>query len=212
MKKVLGGIAGILVLGLVGVAGAAMTQPDVVHVERSVTMSATVGDVFPLANDYTQFAKWMPWAELDPNQTVTISDPPAGVDAWYAWKGNSDVGSGKMTHTGVIENAEIKQHLEFFEPFESEAEVTFTFVPVNDGVAVTWAFDQQADFPSKVMGLFMDMDAMLGADFERGLSKLQPLAEAQAVARAETHRLAALEAEKQAADLAAEEAATASAE
>ena len=44
-------------------------------------------------------------------------------------------------------------------------------------VEVTWTFDQQADFSTKIMLVFMDMDAMIGADFERGLGTLKGVVE-----------------------------------
>jgi hypothetical protein len=71
--------------------------------------------------------------------------------------------------------------LEFIEPFASIAQSTVSTKPAGEGkVEVTWAFDEDAGFGTKVMTVFMDMDKMLGPDFEKGLGNLQKLVEADA--------------------------------
>lgn len=181
-KIALGALALVAVFVLVILILAA-TKPDQLHVERSLVMRGTPAEVFPYANDFTKFIVWMPWAELDPDQTVEFSDPPAGVGAWYTWSGNDDVGQGRME---VLSSApdEVVHKLEFIEPWASVAESTISMkVAGEDEVEVTWAFDQDANFGTKLMTVFMDMDSMLGADFAKGLSRLQPLVEADADAR-----------------------------
>jgi hypothetical protein len=59
-------------------------------------------------------------------------------------------------------------------------------------------------FMSKAAGLFMDMDAMLGPEFEKGLALLEPLGVAAASTRVEAERV---EAERVQAERVAEEAA-----
>jgi len=43
---------------------------------------------------------------------------------------------------------------------------------------VTWALEGKAPFFAKVIHLFLDMDSMVGKDFESGLAGLKKLAEA----------------------------------
>jgi hypothetical protein len=179
-KKVALGVLGAFVLAVVVVLGLAVGKPDKLHIERSLVMQGTPAHVFPYANDFTKFVTWIPWTALDPNQTTKFSDPSSGVGATYEWSGNDDVGSGRMEILSAEPNAVVHQ-LDFLEPFESHAQSTVSMKSVADGkVEVTWAFDQDANFGSKVMAVFMDMDKMLGPDFEKGLSNLQKLVEADA--------------------------------
>lgn len=191
MKRVLIGIGGVLALGVLGFAVAASTQPDTTHVERSATVAAAPADVFPYINDFSRWDKWSPWHDLDPNQKVAVSENPAGVGAWYTWEGNDDVGKGKMTIEESVPPERLVEDLAFLEPFESRALITFTLTPEGAGTKVTWAYDAENPFMSKVFGMMVDMDAMLGADFEKGLARMKPLAEADAVARVEAERVAA---------------------
>ncbi|EDM81960.1 hypothetical protein PPSIR1_05818 [Plesiocystis pacifica SIR-1] len=179
-KKVLFGVLGVLVLAVVVVLAMAAMKPDQIAVERSLVMKGTPADVKPFASDYTKFTTWIPWTELDPDQTMEFSDPPSGVGAWYTWSGNDDVGSGRMEILSVGD-AEVVHRLTFIEPFASVAESTVRMKDAGEGqVEVTWAFVQDADFGTKLMTVFLDMDAMLGADFDKGLARMKPLVEAAA--------------------------------
>lgn len=189
-----------IAIGLIGLAlitflGVVSMQPDTTHVERSVVMASTPADTFPFANNFDKWLLWNPWQGLDPSQKMTFSDSREGPGAWYTWEGNKDVGKGKMTIKSTKPPEQLNYTVDFMEPFASTADITLSFVAEGDKTKVTWAFDGKNDFMGKAFGLFMDMDAMLGADFEKGLNKLKPLAE-----QATTDRLAA---EKAAAEAAA---------
>jgi hypothetical protein len=54
-------------------------------------------------------------------------------------------------------------------PQVASTEVTFT--------EVTWAMRGSCAYMAKLMGLFLDMDKMIGKDFEVGLANLKTLAE-----------------------------------
>lgn len=205
MKKVLLGLLAVFVVVVLGVLGMAMTKPDNAHIERSAVIAAAPADIMPLLSNFTEFVKWSPWSQVDPTQTTTFSDPPHGDGAWYAWKGNDQVGEGKMT-TLALTDTSMKLKLEFFAPWQAQSEVTYTLAPEGDGTKVTWAYDEPQKMMNKVMAVFMDMDAMLGADFEKGLASLGPLAVEAKAARiaAEAEAAAAAEAEAAAAAAAAD--------
>jgi hypothetical protein len=203
MKKVLLGIAGALVVTIGGVAAAASMQPETTHVERSVTVAASAADLEPHVSDFTNFVNWSPWTGLDPDQTTTFSDPSGGQGAWYTWEGNDDVGKGRMDLT-LQEPGKVTHHLTFLEPFAAEADANILWTQQGDGLEVTWTYDADNDFMGKVMSLFMDMDDMLGPDYEKGLASLKSNVEKDAETR--------IAKEKQAAEQAATEAAAKAAE
>jgi len=183
MKKILTVIGGVLGVAVVGVLGAASLKPDVTHVERSLVMAAAPQDVFPYLEDYDKWYEWNPWAERDPAEKVTFSEVHHGEGAWTEWDGNDDVGQGRMTKTKVVLNERVEEDLHFMRPFDSHARAFLTVAPEGDGTKVTWGFDSDNSFGSKIMAVFMDMDAMIGPDFLHGLEKLKPLAEGAAKVR-----------------------------
>jgi hypothetical protein len=76
---------------------------------------------------------------------------------------------------------QIQYKLEFIEPFSAVAQTTFQIAPEGDTAArVRWAMEGSNNFMSKVFGIFMDMDAAIGADFEKGLANLKAQSEAEA--------------------------------
>lgn len=179
-KKIALGILGVLGLFVAVVLILAATKPDQIHIERKLVMRGTPAHVFPYANDFKKFVTWIPWTELDPSQKMEYSEPSSGVGAWYTWSGNDDVGSGRMELLSAEPNKVVLE-LKFIEPFESVAESSVTSKAVGeDQVEVTWAYDADADFGTKIMCVFMDMDAMMGPDFEKGLANLKALVEADA--------------------------------
>jgi hypothetical protein len=182
MKKVLLGIAGVVGLGVVGMVGGASMQEDHTHLERKITVAASAEDIKYFAEDLKGFNEWSPWSELDPDMEQKYSDPSGGVGATYEWKGNDDVGHGIMTVKSSTDG-KVEHDLKFIEPFEAKSLATITWQAKGEELEVTWAFDQDNSFGSKMAMMFMDMEGMLGADYEKGLSQLKPVVEKAAAAR-----------------------------
>jgi uncharacterized protein YndB with AHSA1/START domain len=163
----------------------AMVQPDEFRVTRSTTIAAPAPNVFALVNELHNWEKWNPWQKVDPAMKVTFSGPPAGVGAGYEWVGNKDVGEGRL---GIIESRPsdlVRLKLEFLKPFAATNTAEFTFKPEGNGTAnnktvVTWSMFGNKNFISKVMGLVMNMDKMVGGQFEKGLADMKATAEAGA--------------------------------
>ena len=74
---------------------------------------------------------------------------------------------------------EIVTHLHFIRPFESEADAITTLEKTKDGVKVTWSYHDETPYHLNVINLFLNMDAMLGPDFDKGVHRLKELVEKQ---------------------------------
>ena len=204
LKKILFGVVAVLV-ALMGVIA---TRPDTYTVQRTATLKASPDVAFALVNDFRQWGEWSPWDKLDPNQKRTFEGAELGVGARYGWSGNDQVGEGRMSIEESKANELVRIKLEFLKPWASTNATSFQFSPTADGVSVTWKMEGNHDFMGKAMSLVMDMDAMLGKDFDAGLANMGKAAEAEMQKRAEAAKLAA---EKAAAEAAAEAAAAAAA-
>jgi uncharacterized protein YndB with AHSA1/START domain len=155
----------------------ASMQPDTFRVERSATISAPPDMIFPLISDYRNWAAWSPWDKLDPGMTKTYSGAASGVGAAYEWSGNRQVGSGRMEIIESVPNAKIAMDLHFLKPFEARNTSEFILQAEGDATIITWAMHGPYPFISKVMGIFVSMDDMVGGDFEKGLARLKAVAE-----------------------------------
>ena len=177
MKKKLGIALGVLAMLIGAFLVLVAMQPAEFAIERSAQIAAPPAKVFALVNDFHQWEGWSPWAKLDPEMKTTFSGPDSGVDAAYAWVGNSEVGEGKMTITESTPTERVVIRLEFLKPFEATNSATFSFAPEGDGTKVTWRMDGTNNFVGKAFGLLMDMDGMVGGSFEQGLAAMKGIAE-----------------------------------
>lgn len=176
LKKILIVLAVLVIAFVLYVA----QRPADFRIERSITISAPPAVVFAQVNDLHAWQEFSPWAKLDPAAKVSFSGPQAGVGSAFTWAGNSEVGEGTMT---IIESkpAELVQfRLDFLKPMKSTSTAEFTFRPVANGTAVTWSMFGKNNFVCRAVCVFMDMDKMVGGQFEQGLAKLKSLSEAAA--------------------------------
>jgi uncharacterized protein YndB with AHSA1/START domain len=158
---------------LAGLLIYAATRPDSFRIERSASIKAPPEKIFALINDLHRWTSWSPWEKIDPALKRTYSGPQSGKGAAYAWEGNSKVGSGRMEITDAAPSSNVVIKLDFFKPFEAHNTAEFTLAPGTQGTTVTWAMFGPSPFVSKLMGIFCNMDRMVGAQFEQGLANLK---------------------------------------
>jgi len=178
MLHILGIVAAVLIAILLLVLVVASTRPGAFEVKRSKTLRATPDRIFSFLNDFHQWPTWSPWEKLDPGMTRTHSGAASGKGAIYAWKGNKKVGEGRMEILDSAAPAKVTIKLDFFKPFEAHNTAEFTLQAKGPETELTWAMRGSQPFMMKVMSLFMNMDQMIGKDFETGLANLKAAAEA----------------------------------
>ncbi len=162
------------------------TRPATFRVERSTSIAASPEAVFAQVNDFHNWVAWSPWEKLDPEMKRTFGGPASGKGSTYGWVGNDKVGEGKMTIEQSTPPAALGIKLEFIKPFEQSSDVKFAFSPEGAGTKVTWSMEGENNFLSKAFSLFMDMDKLVGGDFERGLASLKTTAEGAGAQKATT--------------------------
>lgn len=151
----------------------AWTRPDTFAVERSLTIAAPAEKLFPLIDDFNNWPAWSPYEDRDPAMTRTIGGARSGKGATYAWAGNKNVGKGRMEILDSHPPSSIMIKLDFEQPFEAHNIAEFTLQPVAGGTNVTWMMHGPAPFMTKLIGIFINFDRMIGKDFEAGLAKLK---------------------------------------
>jgi hypothetical protein len=169
-------IIAVIVVIIAAILIYASTRPDTLHVERSISIMASPEKVFPFINDFRQWDAWTPFNK-DPAMKKTYSGNASGKGAAYAWEGNKEVGQGEIAITESSPPARIVFDLHMMKPFEGRNVATFTFNASGDSTKVTWSLDDKPKLIAKVIGLFCNLDQMIGKDFEVGLARLKAIAE-----------------------------------
>lgn len=177
-KKIVAVLAGVIIILLIVIT----MQATAFTIERRVTINAPADVIFTHVNDFHRWAAWSPWEKMDADLKKTYSGPESGVGAHYEWDGEK-TGSGNMT----IKEAKADRtaiELNFVKPFAATNEAVFTVKPLGAENEVTWSMTGQRNFMAKAAGLVMDMDKLVGGDFEKGLADLKKAAEATVAAAA----------------------------
>jgi len=196
MKILKGLFLAVLALVAVFVVVGLVFLPRSVHVERSADIDAPPAQVYPLVASMERFNEWSPWADLDPAATYEFTGPSQGVGARMTWRSDKpEVGAGSQEVIAATENRDVQVRLGF--EGQGEAMSGWTLRPHGEGTRATWSFDMDLGMNPVMRWMGLMIDGPIGADYERGLARLEQVAEQEAAeARAvEAAAQAAAEAE-----------------
>lgn len=167
----IGLVALVAVLAIVG-----MVLPRYVTVERDVIVQATPEAVYPHVASLQAFSEWSPWGDIDPDMVVAYSGPEIGVGNVMEWTSeHPNVGNGRQEILEVVENESVRTALDFGEM--GTAEAWWRLTSEGTGTRVIWGLT--ADMGQGPVGRWVGlmMDGWVGADYERGLARLQGIVE-----------------------------------
>ncbi|GAB3255460.1 SRPBCC family protein [Chitinimonas naiadis] len=167
----------VVVVVLVAILVAAASRPDTFRFERSIVISAPPEKAYELIADMRRWVEWSPWERLDPQLKRAHSGAPSGEGAIYEWDGNNKVGAGRMEILEAEPPVRLLIKLDFLRPFKANNMAEFLLQQQGGQTTLTWAMFGPSNFMSKLMGIFISMDKMLGKDFDAGLASLKFLAE-----------------------------------
>lgn len=170
-------VAIVILVAVVGLLAYAATRPGSFRVQRTASIKAPPEKIFPLITDLKAWKAWSPYETKDPAMQRTLSGAASGKGAVYEWSGNKDVGKGRMEITDAVAPSKVLIKLDFLAPFEAHNTAEFSLQGMGDSTEVTWAIYGPSPFITKLMGVFLNMDKMIGRDFELGLRNLKAAAE-----------------------------------
>jgi uncharacterized protein YndB with AHSA1/START domain len=177
IKTIVIAVIVLIVIGVGVVLGLAAMKPDTFRVQRAMAIKAPPEKIFALINDFHAWGQWSPWEKKDPAMRRTFSGAPNGKGAAYAWEGDKNVGQGSMEIVESAPPSRIAIKLDFMKPFEAHNTVVFALEPKGDATNVTWDMQGPTPFFAKIIHVFLDMDKMVGNDFETGLANLKAASE-----------------------------------
>jgi uncharacterized protein YndB with AHSA1/START domain len=166
-----------IVLSIAALLLYASTKPDTLHVERSIHILASPEKIFPFINDFHLWDAWTPYNK-DPAMKKNYSGNDSGKGARYAWEGNKEVGKGEITIVDTVPPNKLVFDLHMIRPFEGRNVATFSLTSSGDATQVTWGLDDKHNLLLKTVTLFVNLDKVIGKDFEVGLARLKTVVEA----------------------------------
>jgi len=180
MKKFLRFLGILLLIVIVAIVVLGLVEPKDVIVERSTTINAPQAVVMDQVTNFKNWNNWSPWYKMEPTMKMEYTGTDGQPGSGYHWTGTK-TGEGTMTNTGV-DNGTMKFDLKFMKPHEANADGWFKTKDASGQTKVTWGLHMHCSFPMNFMNAFMNMDKMMGPDFESGLKDMKTYAEAHATA------------------------------
>lgn len=157
----------------------ATRTPDF-RITRSVSIAAPPESMFVLVNDFRAWERWSPWAKIDTTMTEIREGAASGTGAIHKWSGTGKAGTGQMTILESRPPEEVRIELKFEKPFKATNATLFTFRPEGSGTRVEWSMSGTNNFMAKAAHVLMNIDKLVGKDFEKGLIDMKSAAETDA--------------------------------
>lgn len=179
IKKILLALVTVVALIIVVLGIASFLTTTDLKSERSIVINKPKTDVFAYAKMLKNQNEWGPWFKKDPSMKQEFVGTDGTVGFISKWDSTSEeVGAGEQEIKRIVEGERIDTELRFKRPFESKADAYFiTEDAGNSQTKVTWGFDSEMPRPFNLMSLFVDMDAMVGKDFQEGLNNMKAILE-----------------------------------
>lgn len=167
-------VLGIILLILI----LAAIAPKTYNVFRSIEIDRPKDEVFHYLKFLKKQDEWSPWGKRDPNMEQKFTGTDGVVGAISYWNGNKEVGEGEQELTNIVDGERIESELRFLKPWKSTSDAYLLTEEVDaQKTKVIWGFTGNNKFPMSIMMLFMNMDKMIGKDFEEGLASLKEIME-----------------------------------
>lgn len=155
----------------------ALVAPRNYSVSRSIKIDLPRSEVF----DYIRLVKnqdnWSPWKKKDPDMKQEFVGEDGTVGFVSKWEGNKHVGTGEQEILGIDEGKNLKTELRFLKPWESKSNAFINCSDADQGTLVEWGFSGRHKVPVNVMMMFMNMEKVVGKDFDEGLNELKQILE-----------------------------------
>jgi hypothetical protein len=161
-------VAAILILGVI--------EPTNVVVVRTTVIKAPKDVVFEQISKFHNWPNWSPWYRMDSSVKLNYFGSDGQPGSGYTWEGNQKVGSGEMRDSN-INGTQMTYAFKMIKPYKKSANGYFNAEDTAGMTKVTWSMTAHMPYPMNAMDAFMNMDKLLGGDFESGLNNLKQYVE-----------------------------------
>ncbi len=144
------------------------------EVSREISIKASPAEIHLYVDDLNQWGKWSPWQQIDQSVVTTIGKITSGVGASQTWTDNG--GGGSLTFTESSYETGIVYDLTF--TGDSSVFVSaMNYKVEGENTIVRWTMRGKME-PIIIGNYFAQiMDALVGDNFELGLSNLKRVVE-----------------------------------
>ena len=152
------------------------TRPNTFQLERSVLIMAPPERIYPLIASVREMSRWNPFEAQDPALNRQYSAVESGPSSAIDFVGRK-AGTGRLEVREAVPPSRVTMQLIMQKPLAASNRIDFSLLPQGGATQVTWAMNGPVSLFGRVLHLVINMDRMLGGQFESGLASLKALAE-----------------------------------
>jgi hypothetical protein len=160
---------------------AALFFPKSYQVKRDVIINRPKTEVFQFVKQLKNQDLYSVWQKMDPNMEKSYTGIDGTVGFTSSWRSkNRDVGAGSQTILRLKDGDSMVCQIAFKEPFESVNENYFTTTSIDSmKTRLEWGFKGIFPYPLNFFAALMNMESMIGKDFQQGLDSMKVILEKQ---------------------------------
>jgi uncharacterized protein YndB with AHSA1/START domain len=177
MQRIFTTVSLILIISVLVILVLAARQKKSIAVVRSVEIRAQPDRIFALINDFHHWPDWAPQDTSDATMIRTYAGAASGQGAVSEWTSKGQAGAGRMEIVESIPAERVTVRVDFARPFQLTNTNQFILESTGERTRVTWSMHGPSPFLARVVGLFINMDRVMGKHFELGLQSLKMSAE-----------------------------------
>lgn len=149
----------------------AIFLPSKFHLRETIEINSPVSSVFEQVNKFSNWSKWSPFQENDPDMLTTYEGKESGLGAIMKWQ--SKEANGSLMWTEVVNDYSLKGEM-IIENMDKSM-IYFEFEKTPMGCYVSWAIDiDDLSYPlGRWKGVFMK--SKLTDYFQKGLFNLKSI-------------------------------------
>jgi uncharacterized membrane protein len=168
-----------ILIGLVALIGIALIVAFFVKKEYSVVREIIINKPKQAVFDYLKPLKnqnnWTTWTSMDPAMKQEFSGTDGEIGAVSKWM-SKVVGNGEQEIRKITNGERIDNELRFEGGPPSPAYFITESISENQ-TKVKWGMSGAFNYPMNLMLLFMDMEKMIGVEYEKSLQNLKSVME-----------------------------------
>jgi len=156
----------------------ASRKPTTQTFQRRQTIDASSEVVYAHIGSLRAYNEWNPWAADEPEQVVVFGGEDGAIGSTMSWEGRK-TGQGTMTLSESNGTDMVRYDLSFLKPMKGSGSARVCLQKKDQVVEAVWDIDIAQNFVARIMAVFMNFEKMMGPYYERGLTKLKELSEAE---------------------------------
>jgi hypothetical protein len=153
------------------------TRAKTFRVERSTNIEAPPERVFEFIDDLHNWTLWAPQDKEDASMKRTYSGTDKGTGSVSQWTSSGSAGTGRMLITQSVSPKMVSIQVDWIKPFVARNQNDFILEGMGRSTKVIWTMEGPNLYVMRLMGIFINMDRMMGNHFETGLANLKAVSE-----------------------------------